>query len=198
MPINFLGDLAEEKLGIPEREIREIADAAFHEDPYSLKEVAALLDRSPVEIAAAFCLRRNGSIFPEPPGGFKLFQRYRHVIDEGRRVERALLAMRKSDLQGLGDLMNDSHRSCRDLYEISCPELDTLVDIARGAGAIGSRLTGAGFGGCAISMLRTNDMERFTERVIEKYYRAHLRLDRKDYSSILFACQPANGAEVLF
>jgi N-acetylgalactosamine kinase len=86
VPISLLGDLDERKLAIPESEIWPIADAALHDDPYTLEEIAGILGQSQEKAAALYCKRRDGSIFPEPPEGFKLRQRYRHVIEEARRV----------------------------------------------------------------------------------------------------------------
>jgi N-acetylgalactosamine kinase len=143
-----------ERLGDLSSDFRPEAERALHPAPYTLAEIAGVLGCSPQEAARTFCLRRDGSVFPEPTDGFKLYQRYRHVIEEGARVQQALAAMQAGDIEALGGLMNQSHESCRDLYEISCPELDALTRIARQSGADGSRLTGAGFGGCTISLVR--------------------------------------------
>ncbi len=85
---------------------------------------------------------------------------------------------------------------CRDQYEISCPELDALVAICREAGALGSRLTGAGFGGCTISLVPVESLEAFLQRVGKEYYRDYLKRAPGDLSSILFPCRAVNGAEV--
>lgn len=79
-----------------------------------------------------------------------LAKRFRHVVTEGARVELAREAMLAADIARFGELMNASHASLRDDYEVSCVELDTIVDAARASGAAGARLTGAGFGGCAV------------------------------------------------
>ena len=79
-----------------------------------------------------------------------LFRRFRHVVTEGRRVAQAEVAMRDGDMRRFGELMVRSHESLRDDYEVSTRELDAIVEVALGAGAAGARLTGAGFGGCAV------------------------------------------------
>lgn len=66
--------------------------------------------------------------------------------------------------------MNESQTSCRDLYECSCPEIDEITDLARKNGAYGSRLTGAGWGGCTISLVHANKTESFIKAMIEQYY----------------------------
>lgn len=88
-----------------------------------------------------------------------LFRRFRHVVTEGQRVLEARDAMRAGDIERFGRLMNASHESLRDDYEVSCPELDALVARMRGDGALGARLTGAGFGGCAVALWRARDVE---------------------------------------
>jgi N-acetylgalactosamine kinase len=198
VPLRRIGELARPLAGVPQADLREAADGALHEASYTLAEIAAELGRSPDATARAYCLRRDGTVFPQPSDGFKLSQRYRHVMDEGRRVEQSLEALRAGDLAALGRLMDRSHDSCRDLYQISCPELDALTGICREAGAEGSRLTGAGFGGCTISLVRTERLQAFLSRVSQAYYREYLRRKPEDLSSILFPCMAVNGAETLF
>jgi N-acetylgalactosamine kinase len=190
-----IGELGD---GGPLAGLRGEADRILHEAPYSLVEIAELLGQRPEETARTYCLRRDGSVFPQPADGFKLHPRYRHVIEEGARVEQALQDLRAGDIAALGRRMNQSHESCRDLYEISCPELDALVAIAREAGAEGSRLTGAGFGGYTISLVREQRLPAFLSGVTRGYYREYLRREPEDLSSTLFACQAVNGAQTLF
>jgi len=79
-----------------------------------------------------------------------LCRRVRHVVSENARVLDTVQLLEQGHLQGIGDLLTRSHRSLRDDYEVSCPELDLAVDAALGAGALGARMTGGGFGGFAI------------------------------------------------
>jgi galactokinase len=116
------------------------------------------------------------------------------VIDEGRRVEQSARALEAGDIPGFGELMNRSHRSCRDLYEISCPELDRLVEIARQAGALDSRLTGAGFGGCTVCLVENKLVQAFIERVVRSYYRDYLGRKDRELDTLIFPCQAAQGA----
>jgi galactokinase len=82
-------------------------------------------------------------------------QRVRHVVTEIDRVDRAVEALRADDLDTLGSLLTASHLSLRDDYEVSCAELDTAVEAALAAGALGARMTGGGFGGSAIALVRS-------------------------------------------
>src|SRR5438874_5435380 len=83
-----------------------------------------------------------------------LARRFRHVVTEGTRVPRAEAAMAAGDLAAFGRLLDASHQSLRDDYEVSHPELDRPVELAREAGAVGARLTGAGFGGSIVALVR--------------------------------------------
>jgi len=196
IPLERLGDLASSHMGLPPHKLRLAAEQILHQAPYTLAEIAGILHRTPEQTAQAYCLRRDGTVFPQPADGFKLHARFRHVLEEGERVERALSALQEGQVAELGRLMNQSHESCRDLYEISCPELDELVGICRQAGAEGSRLTGAGFGGCTISLVREERLESFLQQVGLAYYQGYLKKPPGDLSSILFNCRAVNGAEV--
>jgi N-acetylgalactosamine kinase len=168
----------------------------FPKESYSLEGVAELLGLDVSVATETFLRLRDGAVFPEPSEGFKLLRRCRHVLSEGKRVEDAVEAMSVGDADRLGELMNDSHRSCADDYEISCPELDRLVEIARRAGALGARLTGAGFGGCAISLVEEDRTEQFLEALGEQYYRQERRYEPS--SDILYPCRASEGAGPVF
>jgi N-acetylgalactosamine kinase len=153
-------------------------------------EAAHLCGMEDDEFRARFLAGSSASA--EPAGGFKVAARCRHVFTEAERTERAARALRAGDVQELGRLMDESHGSCARDYEISCPELDELVGLMRGAGAFGSRLTGAGFGGFAIALVRTSDAQRVMDVVVESFY-ARRGTDARER---LFAFQPAAGARV--
>jgi galactokinase len=102
---------------------------------------------------------------PEP-----LAKRARHVVTENARVVEAARLLKKGDLIGFGALMDASHDSLRGDFEVSCRELDLLVGIARESeGVFGSRMTGAGFGGCAVALVRPDCVDAFTRKISEGY-----------------------------
>ncbi|MBN2166207.1 MAG: galactokinase [Marinilabiliaceae bacterium] len=99
-----------------------------------------------------------------------VLRRARHVISENQRVVDAIPALKRGDLKAFGELMNASHDSLRDDYEVTGIELDTLVEESRKvSGVIGSRMTGAGFGGCTVSLVHKDSVESFKTEVSEKY-----------------------------
>jgi len=102
-----------------------------------------------------------------------IFRRCHHVISENERVLATVDALRKGALVEVGRCMAASHRSLRDDYEVSCRELDVLVDAAGElAGTIGSRMTGGGFGGCTINLVEVGAVENFKQRVFAAYQAA--------------------------
>jgi galactokinase len=96
-------------------------------------------------------------------------KRAKHAVFENRRAIKAVEALTKGNIQLFGRLMNESHHSLRDDYEVSGIELDALVISAWANGAIGSRMTGAGFGGCTVSLVATPDINNFIENVGREY-----------------------------
>ena len=97
-------------------------------------------------------------------------RRAEHVVHENARVIDAEVALSSGDLETVGRLFAASHASLRDLYEVSSPELDTMVEIAvTTPGVIASRMTGAGFGGCTVSLVRPDAVERLTARIEREY-----------------------------
>jgi galactokinase len=93
-----------------------------------------------------------------------------HVAGEAFRVQEAVAALRRGDADAFGKALNASHDSLRDLLRVSCPALDELVDTARGAGATGARLTGAGFGGCAVIFCKRSQRDRIAAEIAARFY----------------------------
>jgi galactokinase len=118
-------------------------------------------------------------------------RRARHVVSENQRVLDGADALRGGDVRRFGRLMVESHASLRDDYEVSSADLDTLVDIALDSpGVLGARLTGAGFGGCAVALVAVADAERAAVSIAERYRQATAR---PGGASI---CVPSEGAHV--
>lgn len=97
-------------------------------------------------------------------------KRARHAVCENRRTIRAVQALRQKDLATFGQLLNASHISLRDDYEVSCEEIDFLVELAwKQPGVLGGRITGGGFGGCTVNLVRQDAIASFTENVCRQY-----------------------------
>jgi galactokinase len=119
-----------------------------------------------------------------------LYKRCRHVITENERVGKAAQALEAGDTTVLGELMAESHRSLRDDYQVSCRELDIMVEIARGkAGVHGARMMGGGFGGCTINLVDAAHAAEFRKTISAEYQAATgLQPD-------VYVCEAAQGAE---
>jgi len=119
-------------------------------------------------------------------------RRARHVISENRRVQTGVEALGRGDYSAFGQLMIESHRSLKDDYEVSCAELDLLVDLAlKQEGVLGARMTGAGFGGCTVNLLRRDYIDAFEKTIKQEY---------KKMTGIMpdiYVTPPAEGAKVL-
>ena len=122
-------------------------------------------------------------------------KRARHVVTEIERTLQAADAARAGDWQAFGRLMVQSHDSLREDFEVSTPELDLLVRLAcemgESAGVLGSRMTGGGFGGCTVSLVRSNAVERVSRQIGDQY------AAKIGKEATIFATKPAAGARVL-
>jgi len=116
---------------------------------------------------------------------------YRHVVSEGRRVTEAVEALKRADKEAFGSLLCASHASLRDDLRVSCAELDELVEVAMRNKALGARLTGAGFGGCAIVFCETAERQRIAQGLMEGFYARREGFDREKH--LIFA-EPSAGA----
>ncbi|XP_020773792.1 galactokinase [Boleophthalmus pectinirostris] len=116
------------------------------------------------------------------------FKRAHHVIEEIQRTEQAAEALKSGAYKEVGKLMVESHNSLRDLYEVSCPELDELVVAALEVeGVFGSRMTGGGFGGCTVTLLQANAVDRTISHIKERY----------SGNATFYVTTPSEGAQAL-
>ena len=132
-----------------------------------------------------------------------LYLRALHVFSESSRVFKFIEICEKpayeNQLKDLGNLMNESHKSCRENYDCSCEELDSLTSLCIKRGAYGSRLTGAGWGGCCISLVESNQVSEFIKN-ISTYYSKEFNpkiILQDNISSLLFATKLGSGACIL-
>jgi galactokinase len=140
--------------------------------------VQSLRDVSPDQLAA---------VAPQLPE--LVARRARHVVTEDVRVGRFVEASAAGDPRQIGQLMLESHASLRDDYQVSCEELDFLVGAAMAVeGVYGSRMTGGGFGGCTVTLLRAEAAEAFEEQISAAYQA------KFDVTPLVYACRPSDGA----
>ena len=166
---------------LPEHEILVVDTRASH----SLADGQYAARRATCEAAAqALGLTSLRELRPDDLGDDEVVERLagvprgrarvQHVVTENERVLDLVAALRERDARAVGALMTASHRSLRDDYEVSCRELDLAVDQALGAGALGARMTGGGFGGSAIALVRRDDVEEVARAVAADFAGARL------------------------
>jgi galactokinase len=153
----------------------------------AVADIATILGADPGQV------RTECGAASEP---FAVLRRARHVLSEAVRVDAAERALHSGDAGAFGALMNASHASCRDDYDISCPALEELVAVAREAGAVGARLTGAGFGGCTVNLVATHAVEGVLAAIDRRFYLPRLSAATAP-AAHRFVFAPEAGATVL-
>ena len=157
---------------------RAECEAGVRHFAQSLPNVRALRDVTEAD------LKRYGDDLSEV-----IYRRCRHVITENARVLAAAKSLEGGDLEGFGSLMNESHRSLRDDYEVSCEELDVMVELAQNVrGVYGARMTGGGFGGCTVNLVNMENVEEFQRTVAQGYTVATGLVPE------IYVCSAAEGA----
>jgi galactokinase len=152
---------------------RELASSAYNERRAQCEEGVRIMSEDMDGISAlrdvsSEDLERLGASLPD-----LILRRCHHVVEENTRVLDAVKALEAGDTERLGALMDASHESLRTDYEVSCDELDALVDAAREIpGTLGARMTGAGFGGCTVNLVKEENVEFFSDRIKESYMRS--------------------------
>jgi galactokinase len=171
---------------------RSLAGSAYNERRASCERVVAEIAKTRPGVVAL----RDVSAAELEAAALRLdaldLKRARHVVAEIARPAALAAAFAQGDLAQAGRLMKESHASLRDLYEVSCEELDLITALARRQpSCFGARMTGAGFGGCAIALVDAADTDAFCEEVLFGYKASH------DLPAALYPCRPVAGAHLL-
>lgn len=152
---------------------RELASSAYNERRRQCEEALACLQK---ELGVEYLCEVTPEIFEQKQGLIEdevLRKRARHAAYENKRTLDAYEALNRGDLVAFGKLLNESHASLRDDYEVSCEELDTLVDTACSCpGVLGARMMGGGFGGCALALVHKEELTAVEEKVQAVYVQA--------------------------
>jgi N-acetylgalactosamine kinase len=187
-PLRSFGDLMQLFPGRPLSEFTRVLEDALPPGPLVLEEIAHIIDCAPEQLAVEAGVSEVGV------DTFPLLQRARHVLTEADRVCRAEAALASQDWITFGALMDASHASCRDDYEVSCGELEELVSVAKNGGAIGARLTGAGFGGCTVNLVPIANVSSFQDFIEREYYHHRMPVQTGEHC---FVFTPSAGASVV-
>ena len=183
---------------------RQLADSKYNERRSECEKALAQLKEAALPLpAGAFSNTRDlpnlCALTPEQFSATSscikdqtILRRARHVVTENERVIKAVAALKAGNLKELGDLLRQSHASLRDDYEVTGIELDALADAANEQeGCIGARMTGAGFGGCAIAIVHKDKIDSFIQNVQSIYTK------KIGHEAGFFACSPSDGTAEL-
>ncbi|MBI3818515.1 MAG: galactokinase [Planctomycetes bacterium] len=168
---------------------RELADGRFNDRVRECAEAVAALRRAGLQIDALRDLSMDELLKYKNTLDPLLARRAIHVVSEIERTRSGVESLRRGDLAAFGEQLIQSHASCRDYYEVSSPELDALVEAACSVhGALGARLTGAGFGGCCVAVVDRNEIDRFIKETASIYHK------RTGLHARIYPFKPAMGA----
>ncbi|XP_037071627.1 N-acetylgalactosamine kinase-like isoform X2 [Pollicipes pollicipes] len=187
-----LGDLQKE-LRLQFDEMARLVRSVLHEEPYSKKEICVELGITESQLDE-ITLSPNTRHIAE----FRPYQRALHVFQEAGRVFafRAVCEAGGEDaLSQMGQLMNDSHASCRDLYQCSHELLDTICRLSEGL-AYGARLTGAGWGGCAVALVPGERADEYINKLKAEFYARRPNAESLNLDTIVFRTEPGDGAVI--
>ena len=166
---------------------RSLSDSAYNERRSACEEGARLLGATSLRDVRVDDFHRNKKRLPEI-----VARRAQHVVEEIQRAEQSVFLLQQNNVKAFGRLMNECHDSLRDLYEVSCPELDVMVGIARELdGCYGARLTGAGFGGCTVNLVAQSAAEAFARALAYRYARETNKEPK------VYICRADDGAGVV-
>jgi galactokinase len=164
---------------------RGLVDSAYNERRAQCEAAARFFDVPALRDISMNDFELKASALPDI-----IRKRARHVISENQRTLQSVVAMHEGKPETLGKLMTASHISLRDDFEVSCQELDQIVKIALHQDACyGARMTGAGFGGCAVALVNSHNADKFVKDVSREYHAA------VGIKPLLYICSAANGAE---
>ena len=183
---------------------RQLADSKYNERRSECEKALAQLKEAALPLpAGAFSNTRDlpnlCALTPEQFSATSscikdqtILRRARHVVTENERVIKAVAALKAGNLKQLGELLRQSHASLRDDYEVTGIELDALADAANEQeGCIGARMTGAGFGGCAIAIVHKDKIDSFIQNVQSVYTK------KIGHEAVFFSCSPSDGTAEL-
>ncbi|MGI8907784.1 MAG: galactokinase [Candidatus Sumerlaeaceae bacterium] len=171
---------------------------AIHQEPWSLDELRAVLGSDCDELLRAKMLPPANDDYWNGFSGFKPYQRAAHVLAEAGRVQRCAAALSGGNVAAAAAAMTESHQSCRDLYEISTPQIEELTAAALKCGALAARITGAGFGGSIVAMVKASETGQFSEWLWKEHFS---RLPEQTLAGVqpdtcILECRPGDGARI--
>jgi galactokinase len=171
---------------------RKLTTSGYNERRQACEDVVKILAKELPDIKALRDVSANdfNRLCSQLPS--LLEKRARHVVEEIERTLRAIPLLKQGNIQEFGRIMNQCHASLRDLYEVSIPELNTMVEIAQSLpGCYGARLTGAGFGGCTVNLVDQSMAESFGTELASRYQ------SQTGLKPEIYLCRASDGARII-
>lgn len=202
-PFERLGDIPQtQEIISGNADIESVISSFLPKDGMTPSDIASCAGISIDTLMEQCRLYHGSTVLIAPDEKLPLRKRARHVFSETARVKKSCETLKAGNTKVFGQLMNESHESCDKLYDLSIPELNALVGTMRDGGAEGARLTGAGFGGCAVALVHDRNVEMCLENIRRKYYNGYLKSGESTISvpdnleHVLFTVKPADGATI--
>ena len=192
-PVEYIGEIKPERFSLNGAELNQLVSRFMNQisGSYNVNEISSALDLSAGELTKRYKIIMKSDLLKEPPGGFKIKGRFKHVYTECQRVNQAIECLHNNNMAELGDLLNASHKSLLNDYEVSIPEVDQLINLLLENGALGARLMGAGFGGMILTLTDESKKDQFIKKIKNLFYSHKVSGDINKY---IFPCIVADGA----
>ena len=171
---------------------RKLTTSGYNERHQSCEEAVKILAKNLPEIRALrdVSVENFNGLCTQLP--VLVEKRARHVVEEVERSRRAIHFLKRGEFREFGKIMSECHVSLRDLYEVSIPELNTMVEIAQNLpGCLGARLTGAGFGGCTVNLVEKTSAQSFADELTARYQQA------SNLKPEIYICRASEGARII-
>jgi galactokinase len=168
---------------------RQLAESAYNQRRAECDEALKVLQDHKVSIKNLVDTNLNDILLIENE---TIRRRAKHAITENQRVQKSAKALSNNEIEEFGQLMNASHQSLKSDFEVSCRELDFIVDhLQQQKACLGARMTGAGFGGCCIAIIQTKEVDVVSEQLISEYSKTF------GFAPSVFSCDPSDGVRML-
>jgi galactokinase len=195
-PLKFIGDISTDRFNLDQTELDLLIFEFFESlsETYLLEELLILFGISRDELANHYKFILRGSTLGEIPGGYNLKKRFKHVYTECQRVNQAVKCLKTNNKSELGRLLDASHESLSNDYEVSTPEVDSIVRLLKEFGAFGARLVGAGFGGMILALTDQSHAGKLIHNMKESFYSKQAP---EGTTSKIIPCRISQGARIL-
>jgi len=194
--IRFIGEVKPEIINLDTIKLDNLVTQFLNQLPaaHTIVEFTEAIALTENELTSRYQSILQNDQLKEPPGGFKIKSRFKHVYTECQRVNKTVDCLQNNNLDKLGPLINESHNSLSQDYQVSTPEVDELISILLDNGASGARIMGAGFGGMILAYTDATKMDYLIERAKNAYYRQKIN---GNLDNFIFPCVVADGAGLL-